>query len=108
VVSVPHDTKIANPVENMPIHGGVIATIVDTSSAMALRTTFDDPKKIGGLTTTDLDVSYVRPATDDVYAEAEVVRAGNSVGVTRVTVESTSPDGDKKEVAVGKTTYRLF
>jgi len=55
-----------------------------------------------------MDVKYVRPTTDDLRAEAEVVRSGTSTGVTRVAVESTSPDGDPKEVVVGTTTYRIF
>ena len=93
--------------EPAPIHRGVISTLVDTASAVALRTTFDDPEN-ANLTTTNMDVSYLRPATGDLEATAEVVRAGSSMGVAEVTVTAEAPDGERKEVAVGKTNYRLF
>lgn len=109
VVRIPAAEKLRNPgsPEPGPLHGGIIATIVDTTSAMALRTTFEDPAA-AQLTTTNLDVSYLRPATGDLVATGEVVRAGTSMGVAEVTVTSGTPDGETEEVAVGKTNYRLF
>lgn len=109
-MSVAHDGRFVNPNpegELRPVHGGIAATLVDTSSGFVLRTTFDDPGA-AKLTTTDLDVSYLRPATGDLTVEADVVRAGRSTGVTDVTVESVTPDGERKAVAVGRATYRLF
>ncbi|ELZ18977.1 thioesterase superfamily protein [Haloterrigena salina JCM 13891] len=105
VLAIDHDEEFENPVGSDgydPIHGGIVATLIDTASAFALRSTFDDPGG-AGLTTTDLNVSYLRPATGDLRAEAEVVRAGKTSGVTQVSV--TGADG---EAAVGRTTYRLF
>lgn len=105
---VPHDEKLLNPSEGQAsVHGGITATLVDTASGFALRTTFDDPAA-ASLTTTDLDVSYLRPATDDLTVEAETERAGDSVGVTSVTVSSEKPSGEPADVAVGRATYRLF
>lgn len=106
---VPHDEKLVNPFPEgyERIHGGIAATLVDTASGFALRTTFDDPTD-ARLTTTDLDVSYLRPASDDLVAGADVVRAGGSMGVVDVRVESRDPDGERTEVAVGRTSYRLF
>lgn len=89
-----------------PLHGGVIATLVDTTSAIALRTTFEDPAS-AQLTTTNLDVSYLRPATGDLRATGEVVRAGRSMGVADVEVTAETDDG-RDAVAVGRTNYRLF
>lgn len=105
---IPYDEKLVNPVGNHPIHGGIIATLIDTTSAMAIRSKFDDPAGDRMLTTTDMNVSYLRPATNDITARAEVVRMGGSSAVTSVTVRSTSPEGHEKEVAIGTTTYRLF
>lgn len=105
VVGLPYRDELANWVTGT-IHGGVTATVVDTASAFALRTVMEDPTTT--LATTDLNVKYVRPATDDLSVEAEVVRAGTSTGVTRVTVYSRTDAGDRKEVAIGATTYRLF
>ncbi|UPV72883.1 PaaI family thioesterase [Halorussus limi] len=110
VMSVPYDEKLVNPdPDGTPVvHGGIAATLVDTASGFALRTTFEDPAE-AALTTTDLNVSYLRPATGDLRAEAEVVRAGGSMGVTEVTVTSERPDGEgATEVAVGRASYRLF
>lgn len=96
-----------------PVHGGVVATLVDTASGFALRTTFPDPTE-ARLTTTDLDVSYLRPALGDLRATGEVVRAGRSMGVVDVTVTASggagdpNGDGEDRKVAVGRATYRLF
>ncbi|WP_435360264.1 PaaI family thioesterase [Haloarchaeobius sp. DFWS5] len=114
VMSVPHDDKFQNvalpgqdAVETTPVHGGILATLVDTSSGFVLRTTWENPAN-AKLTTTDLDVKYLRPATGDLTVTAEVVRAGGSMGVADVTVESVDSAGDCREVAVGQTSYRLF
>ncbi|WP_049927858.1 PaaI family thioesterase [Halopiger goleimassiliensis] len=105
VLVVERDADFENPVGSDgydPIHGGIVASLVDTASAFALRSTFAQPEAVG-LTTTDLNVSYLRPATGDLRAEAEVLRVGGSTGVTDVSV--VGADG---EAAVGRTTYRLF
>lgn len=108
VMSVPYDEKLVNPGSQVgSIHGGVAASLIDTASGFALRSTFDDPTT-GSLATTDLNVTYLRPATDDLRVEAEVLRAGDSMGFTDTLVTSVAPDGDEKEVAVGRTSYRLF
>lgn len=101
---VPGDGKLRNPGPGGSIHGGIVATLIDTASGFALRTTFEDPGT-ARLATTDLDVSYLRPATGDLAVEAEVLRAGGTTGVTDVAVESANED---EPVAVGRTTYRLF
>ena len=105
VLVIERNEEFENPVGNEglnPVHGGIVATLIDTSSAFALRSTFENPSE-AFLTTTDLNVSYLRPATGDLRAEAEVLRVGGSTGVTDVTVE-----GADGEAAVGRTTYRLF
>lgn len=107
-MSVPYDEKLTNAIEGSygAIHGGVTATLVDTASGFALRTTFADPLS-PALTTTDLDVTYLRPARSDLRVEANVVKAGGSMGFTEVTVYGID-DGTEKVVATGTTTYRLF
>ncbi|MEZ3116385.1 PaaI family thioesterase [Halobaculum sp. MBLA0147] len=108
VMSVPYDEKLVNPGSEVgSIHGGVAASLIDTASGFALRSTFDDPTT-GSLATTDLNVTYLRPATDDLRVEAEVLRAGESMGFTDTLVTSVAPDGETKDVAVGRTSYRLF
>ncbi|GAA0210106.1 hotdog fold thioesterase [Halobacterium noricense] len=108
VMSVPYDEKLVNPGSPVgSIHGGIAATLVDTASGFALRSTFDEPTT-GSLATTDLNVTYLRPATNDLRVEAEVLRAGGSMGFTDTLVSSVAPDGEQKDVAVGRTSYRLF
>ncbi len=108
VMSVPYDEKLVNPGSTVgSIHGGVAASLIDTASGFALRSTFDDPTT-GSLATTDLNVTYLRPATNDLRVEAEVLRAGGSMGFTDTLVTSLDPAGDDKAVAVGRTSYRLF
>lgn len=105
VFDLPFDEKLAN-LSSGTVHGGVTATVIDTASGFALRSTFDDPGA-AALTTTDLNVRYVRPARDDLRVEATVVRAGTSMGVTECEV-TTVHEGERKVVATGGTTYRLF
>lgn len=107
VMRLPYDEKLANLDGNGTIHGGIVAAVIDTASGHVLRSTFEDPYAVE-MATVDLNVSYVRPARSDLTATATVVRAGESMGVTEVTVEGTAPDGETKTVAVGRTTYRLF
>jgi uncharacterized protein (TIGR00369 family) len=108
VITIPADDKLRNPdmANARTMHGGIIATIVDNATAMAFRTTFDDPAA-AQLTTTNLDVNYLRPATDDITARADVRRAGGSLGVADVDVTA-EHEGEAVLVAVGRATYRLF
>lgn len=108
VLNLPFDEKLVNIVEGSKgtIHGGVTATLVDTASGFALRTTFENPVE-PALTTTDLDINYLRPARSDLRVEAEVVRAGASMGFTDVMVYGFHGD-EEKAVVKGSATYRLF
>lgn len=106
VLELPYREELGNPLTGS-IHGGLLATLVDTASGMAIQTTFAELGQTG-LTTTDLSVSYVRPARSDVRAVADVVRVGNSMAVTDVEVTGVAPDGERKAVVVGSTSYRLF
>jgi len=103
-VRIPFDEEFTN-VANESMHGGIAATLIDTASGFALRSQLGADAR---LSTTDLNVRYVRPATGDLRAEARVVRAGGTMGVTESTVTGVDPHGDEVTVATGGTTYRLF
>jgi uncharacterized protein (TIGR00369 family) len=105
VFELPFDEKFAN-IASGTVHGGVTATVIDTASGFALRSTFDDPAGVR-LTTTDLNVRYVRPARDDVRVTADVVRAGDSMGVTDCEA-TTVHEGERTVVATGGTSYRII
>ena len=105
VFEVPFEGKFTN-LASGAVHGGVTAAAMDTASAFALRSTFDDPLS-AQVTTTDLDVRYVNPARADLRIEATVVEAGGTVGYTDC--EATAVDGgERRIVATGGTSYRLF
>ena len=102
VMTIPFDEKLTNTRPNgddnatANIHGGI-----------ALRPALDDPME-DGVATINLNVNYLRPAAGDLTATADVIRAGSSVGVSTVLVESEAPDGETKPVATGQGAYRLF
>lgn len=103
---VPHDEKLTNPSET--VHGGVAATLVDTAGGLVQRLDADDPLGTDVATVT-LNVNYLRQATGDLRATAEIVRSGSSVGVSDVEVTSTTRDGGgERLVATGQPSYRIF
>ncbi|WP_418286133.1 PaaI family thioesterase [Halorubrum sp. DTA46] len=105
VLSIPFDEKLTNT-DGGTIHGGVAATLIDTAGGVAQRTAFENPYA-GGVATVNLNANYLRPATGDLRAEAEVVRSGGSIGVSDMTVTS-SVNGESSEVVVGQGSFRLF
>ncbi len=111
-MTIPYDEKLTNGRpgggDRTPdVHGGVAATLVDTTGGLALRTELEEPLS-GAIATITLNVNYLRPATGDLLATAEVVRAGSSIGVSEITVESETPDGDREPVAIAQGAYRIF
>jgi uncharacterized protein (TIGR00369 family) len=115
VMSIPYRSKLTNVPwrgaeegERHPIQGGVASTLIDVVGGMALRPYLDDPLE-DGMATINLNVNYLRPAAGDLRAEAEVIRAGRSVGVSEVLVTGATPgDGEPRAVAHGTGAYRLF
>ena len=115
VMSVPYQSKLTNVPwqgavegERHPIQGGVASTLIDVVGGIALRPYLDDPLS-DGMATINLNVNYLRPAAGDLRAEAEVIRAGRSVGVSEVLVTGKVPgDGEPRAVAHGTGAYRLF
>ncbi|WP_255151486.1 PaaI family thioesterase [Halorarius halobius] len=115
VMSIPYDRKLTNvpwyeqeseEPERHPIQGGVASTLIDTVGGIAMRGHLTDPLS-DGVATINLNVNYLRQATGDLTATAEVIRAGDTVGVADVLVESTA-GGETKPVAIGQGAYRLF
>ncbi|MDR9381226.1 MAG: PaaI family thioesterase [Natronomonas sp.] len=107
VATIPFDEKLTNPTEPPTVQGGIASTLIDVVGGIVLRPYLTDPIN-DDLATINLNVNYLRPAAGDLTATAEVVRAGGSVGVSTVGVESQSHDGEACLVAVGQGAYRLF
>lgn len=106
-LAAPYDEKLTNTTEPPTIHGGIAATLADTAGGLALRPSLADPLN-GGVATINLNINYLRRASGDLTAHAEVIRAGGSVGVSEIYVDSETPDGETQMVAAGMGAYRLF
>lgn len=68
------------------VHGGAIASLIDTASAFAVLTEVDVNERV---TTTDLTIHYLRPITSGrMTATARVVRGGRRLFVLSVDVNN--------------------
>ena len=78
------------------LHGGAIATLVDVACALASARATDFDPEVESLVTADMHIRYLgRPATDMVFARAEVVRIGSQL----IVIECKVVDGDDHLVA---------
>ena len=85
------------------VHGGAIATLIDTAATAAAWATPTPPENLRG-TTVALNVSYLTAANSaDLRAEARVLRRGKNLSFIDVEVT----DGDGALVAKGTATYKL-
>jgi uncharacterized protein (TIGR00369 family) len=81
------------------VHGGAIASLIDTAAAFAVLTRIEVHERV---TTTDLTIHYLRPINSGrITATAQVVRGGRRLFVLSVDVFN-----DRKVlVATAVTTY---
>jgi acyl-CoA thioesterase len=64
------------------LHGGAIASLLDTAAAFAVLTLLNPPERAS---TVDLTVTFLRPVTKGkVVAEARVTRAGKRLFAVRI------------------------
>jgi acyl-CoA thioesterase len=81
------------------VHGGAVASLIDTASAFAVVTQLEPNERV---TTTDLTIHYLRPVTAGrLTATARTVRAGRRLFVLSVEVR----DNQQKLIATAITTY---
>lgn len=81
------------------VHGGAIASLIDTASAFAVLTQIDLDERV---TTTDLTIHYLRPAiTGRIVATARIIRRGRRLFVLSVDVL----DDAGSHIATALTTY---
>lgn len=91
--------------DDKTLHGGVIATLIDTAIGASLCTVYDVGNEIKGHTTTDLNVSYLEGVlTRELYVIARVIRKGR----TLVVGEGSVYDQNDKLCATGRATYMVF
>jgi len=86
------------------VHGGVAATLLDTSMGLAIHSTLE---KAVGSTTLEFKISLLRPITPEtglITAEGVVLSCGRRVG----TAEGRITDGQGRLLAHGTTTCLIF
>ncbi len=85
------------------IHGGAIASLIDTAAMVAAWSDATVPDNMRG-TTVSLTVTYLAPAeSEDLHATARVLKRGRNLVYLDVEVQSTSGTS----VAKGLVTYKL-
>jgi|SRR5665213_417870 len=101
-VSANPSSEFLNP--EGTVHGGFVATLLDTCMGLAIRSMI---AKGSGSTTLEFKISMMRPVTADmglVRAEGSVLTCGRRVG----TAEGRLMDGKGKLIAHGTTTCLIF
>ncbi|MGZ6792454.1 MAG: PaaI family thioesterase [Mycobacteriales bacterium] len=87
-----------------PVHGGVVASLVDVACGMAVDPDSYDPT-VSVPVSTDLSVRFFRqPKASPLVAQATVVHQGRTV----VSVECVVTDGLGRQVARGSGTYMVM
>lgn len=85
------------------IHGGAIASLIDTSAMVAAWADDSMPENLRG-TTVSLTVTYLAAAEhEDIQATARVLRRGRNLVFLDVEVQSVT----RKSIARGLVTYKL-
>jgi len=81
------------------MHGGAVASLIDTASAFAVVTRLEPNERV---TTTDLTIHYLRPIVSGrLAATARIVRGGRRIFVISVDVT----DDQQRLVATAITSY---
>lgn len=95
---------IGDSTRNPPaLHGGLIATLLDTCGGAAVWTTVNATDKVS---TIDMRVDYLRPGRSEILlAEAVVIRTGNRVGVT--TMRAFHPSAPGESIAEARGVYNI-
>ena len=98
VLRLPIKDELANRRDN--VHGGAIATLVDSAMAIATRS-----KEVGLETggTIDLNIHFVAPGKGSLVATANVIHAGGSIAFCQCEVR----DEAQKLVATAMSSFKL-
>ncbi|AGA69474.1 hypothetical protein Desdi_2029 [Desulfitobacterium dichloroeliminans LMG P-21439] len=84
------------------LHGGIIATAIDTAMAVAVNETIGPDHYA---VTVELKVNYLLPVVDsDIYAYANLVKAGKRLFIGTINVY----DENDSLVAIGSSTFSLI
>ena len=109
VLRIPWRHELIGDPSRPAVHGGVISMLADTAGGAACFAMLDsDDDRVS---TVDLRVDYLRPGpAEELVCEANIVRMGNRVGVTRMYVYSgglPEPGDPRDPVATGQAVYNV-
>jgi uncharacterized protein (TIGR00369 family) len=108
VLRVPWKAELTGDASRPAVHGGVLSMLIDTAGGAACFAMLESDED--RVSTVDLRVDYLRPGpAADLVCEAEVIRLGNRVAVTRSRLYSVQlPTGDDADpVALGQAVYNI-
>ncbi len=90
IMKLPYDEKLVGNPETGVLHGGVVTTLIDTVSGLAVISAPDNPQRI---VTLDLRIDYLRPARPerDLFARAEVYKLTSQVAFVRAEAYEDDP-----------------
>ncbi|MBW1787668.1 MAG: PaaI family thioesterase [Deltaproteobacteria bacterium] len=88
------------PFQGQP-HGGVLATLMDTTMAWTVLTVVDPGYNCA---TINLDIQYTRPARGDLTCRSRVKHSGGRIVYTTADIH----DADGRLVATGQGTFRVI
>ena len=101
IVTMPMSEDVRGPVPGT-LHGGMLATLADVTSALALWGVYDPANELP--VTTDMHVRYYRqPRSAPITAEAHVVHLGRRI----LSVECGVADGDARQLVRATATYMV-
>jgi uncharacterized protein (TIGR00369 family) len=90
------------------LHGGAIASLIDTAIAQSILLTLpdtDSPTAGGQIVSIDLRVKYLRPVSEgEIFCDARIVRPGRTILHTAATVTNAAG----KDVALGDSIYMVI
>ncbi len=102
LIHVPFSEGLIGDFRRPALHGGVLSACADVAGGVAVWSEFSPEDAVS---TIDLRVDYLRPgAKGDLWCRGEVLRSGNRVAVTTMTLYQDSPD---IPIAVARGAYNI-
>lgn len=90
--SVPFRPELIGDPIRGALHGGVISAVADTCGGCVVWSAIGDNDRVS---TIDLRVDYLRPGrAEELLCRGELIRLGNRVGVTQISLFHPSTSGE--------------
>jgi uncharacterized protein (TIGR00369 family) len=106
-LTIPFQEEFADQEESPPtVHNGIVATLMEQTGALAIRTTRDDPVN-DHVEPLNLNINFLNDAAHDLTAVAQVDETRRRAGVASIRVESRTPQGDEATIATGQGVFGI-